>query len=208
MTNRRRPRRRLGSNPGSPRGHPELLRPLPHQINADSKTLPEDERMLLNMIFLKYATANEMLNLLKPYFGEGATASVYEPANLIIIQDNARNMRRTMELIALFDGDQFAGQRVRLFELEHSRPSDMQKELDSIFKAYAMSDKSQSVKFLPVDRINVLIAVAPNPGIFQQVETWIAKLDIEVKSTAGAVDTYVYRMRYARAETIALAIMA
>ena len=58
------------------------------------------------------------------------------------------------------------GAVVRLFELENSRPSDMQKELDSVFKAYALSDKSQSVKFLAVDRINMLIAVAPNPGIF------------------------------------------
>src|SRR5206468_12457186 len=140
--------------------------------------------------------------------GESATASVYEPANLILLQDNARNMKRTMELLALFDGDQFAGQRVRLFELENSRPSDIQRELDQIFKAYALSDKSQSVKFLAVDRINVLIAIAPNPGIFQQVETWIQKLDIAVKTSAGAVNTFVYRMRYARAETIALAIMA
>ena len=69
-----------------------------------------------------------MLNLLKPFFGEGATASVYEPANLLIIQDNARSMRRTMDLIAMFDGEQFAGQRVRLFEIENSRPSDLAKD--------------------------------------------------------------------------------
>jgi general secretion pathway protein D len=96
---------------------------------------------------------------------------VYEPANLLLIEDNARSMKRTMDLIALFDSDQFAGQRVRLFEVENSRPSDLQKELDSIFKAYALSDKAAgSVKFIPVDRINTIIAVAPNPGIFTQVE--------------------------------------
>ena len=67
---------------------------------------------------------------------------VYEPANLLLIEDNARSMRRTMELIALFDSDQFAGQRVRLFEMENSRPSDLQQELDQVFKAYALSDKA------------------------------------------------------------------
>jgi general secretion pathway protein D len=182
--------------------------PLPPQVNPDQKNIPDDERMTLNMIFLKYATAGEMLNLLKPFFGEYAAASVYEPANLLIIQDNARSMRRTMELISMFDGDQFAGQRVRLYELSYARPSDMQRELDQIFKAYALSDKSQSVKFVPVDRINVLIAVAPNPGIFQKVQEWIDKLDVIVKSSAGAVNSYVYRLRYGRAETIAMAIMA
>src|SRR5205823_12445700 len=115
---------------------------------------------------------------------------------------------RYMELLALFDADTFAGQRVRLFEIENSRPSDLQKELESVFKAYALSEKSGAVKFIPVDRINTLIAVASNPGIFTQVEEWIKKLDVAVKTAAGAVNTYVYRLKYARAETVAMAIMA
>ena len=78
-------------------------------------------------------------------------------------------MKRTMELISLFDSDTFAGQRVRLFDVNNSRPSDLVKELDSVFKAYALSEKSSAVKFIPVDRINTLIAVAPNPGIFAEV---------------------------------------
>jgi general secretion pathway protein D len=177
-------------------------------MTADAKTLPDDERMVLNLIFLKYTTATEMANLVKQWMGEGGTISVYEPANLIIMQDNARSMRRVMDLINLFDSDTFAGQRVRLFPVENSRPSDLVKELDSVFRSYALSDKSQSVKFLPVDRINTIIAVAPNPGIFERVQEWIRKLDIAVKSSAGQVNSYVYRLRYARSETIAMAIMA
>jgi general secretion pathway protein D len=182
--------------------------PISPMTNADPKTLPDDERMIMNMIFLKYATAGEIANLIKPFLGEGAFASTYEAANLLIIEDNSRSMKRTMELIALFDSDQFAGQRVRLFEVENSRPSDLQKDLDAVFKAYALSEKGSAVKFIPVDRINTIIAVAPNPGIFAQVETWIGKLDIAVKASAGAVNSYVYRLKYARSETVAMAIMA
>jgi general secretion pathway protein D len=182
--------------------------PLSPVLNADPKTLPDDERMILNLVFLKYATAAEIAKLMQPFLGEGGTVIPYEPANLLMIQDNARSMKRYMELLALFDSDTFAGQRVRLFEVENSRPSDLQKELESVFKAYALSDKAAAVKFMAVDRINTLIAVAPNPGIFAQVEEWIKKLDIAVKTSAGAVNTYVYRLKYARAETLAMAIMA
>ncbi len=182
--------------------------PLAPIVNPDGKTLPDDERMLLNLIFLKYASATEIAALIKPWMGEGATLSVYDPANLLIMQDNARSMKRTMDLIAMFDSDTFAGQRVRLFEVENSRPSDLTKELDSVFKSYALSEKGQSVKFIAVDRINTIIAVAPNPGIFEKVEEWIKKLDIAVKSSAGQVNSYVYRLRYARSETLAMAIMA
>jgi general secretion pathway protein D len=182
--------------------------PVEPTINADPKTLPEDERMILNMIFLKYATAGEMDKLLKPFYGEGATSSTYEAANLLIIQDNSRSMKRTMELLAMFDADTFAGQRVKLFEIENSRPSDLAKELDTVFKAYALSDKAGAVKFLPVDRINTIIAVAPNPGVFNDVSKWIERLDVSVKSSAGAVNNYVYRLKYGNAGTVAMAIMA
>jgi len=182
--------------------------PVDPQVNADPKTLPDDERMILNLIFLKYATASEMEKLITPFLGEGAAHSVYDAANLLILQDNSRSMRRTMELIAMFDSDTFASQRVRLFDINHSRPSDLVKELESVFKAYALSEKNAAVRFIPVDRINTLIAVAPNPGVFKEVEDWIKKLDIEQKITAGTTTNYVYRLKYGRAETVAAAIMA
>ena len=134
---------------------------------AASKELPDDERMLLNLIFLKYATAPEMFKLLEPFLGESAKMTSYDPANLLLILDNSRNMKRTLELIALFDSDSFAGQRVRLFEVSHGRPSDIVKELDTVFKAYSMSEKNSAIKFMPLDRINTIIAVAPNPGVFR-----------------------------------------
>jgi general secretion pathway protein D len=176
--------------------------------DADPKTLPDDERLLLNMVFLKYATATEIDKLLSPFMGEGAMHTVYDPANLLLIQDNSRNMRRTMELIEMFDSDTFAGRRVRLFDVAHSRPSALVKDLESVFKAYSLSNSSSAVKFIPVDRINTLIAVASNPGAFEQVKEWITKLDIQVKSPAGDVDNYVYRLKYGRAETVGMAVTA
>ena len=91
-------------------------------MNADPKTLPDDERMIFNFVFLKYATAAEILKLIQPFLGEGAQASAYDPANLLMIEDNSRSMKRTMELIAMFDSDTFAGQRVKLFDIQTAGP--------------------------------------------------------------------------------------
>src|ERR1700678_1569502 len=95
--------------------------------NADPKTLPDDERMVLDLIFLKYATADEIEKLLAPFMGEGASHSTYLPANLLIIEDNSRSIKRMMDLIYLFDSDTFAGQRVKLFDVTNSRPTDLAK---------------------------------------------------------------------------------
>jgi len=182
--------------------------PIEPMVNMDQKTLPQDERMILDLIFLKYSTAKEIESLITPFLGEGASHSVYEPANLLILQDNARNMKRTLQLVDMFDSETFAGQRVKLFNVDNSRPSDLAKELERVFKAYALSDKESPVKFIPVDRINVIIAVAPNPGVFPQVQNWIDKLDLAVNVQAGEVSTYVYRLKYSRAATTAMAITA
>jgi general secretion pathway protein D len=107
--------------------------PLPAAVNG--KDFPDDERMALNLVFLKYATAGEILKLIQPFLGEGAAAATYDPANLLILQDNNRNMKRTMDLLALFDSDAFVSQRVHLFEVSNGRPTDLVKQLESIFKA-------------------------------------------------------------------------
>ena len=174
--------------------------PIHPQVNI--KDFPDDESMLLNMIFLKYMTAAEMEAILKPFLGESASVISYPPANLLMIQDNSRNMKRTMELINLFDSDLFAGQRVQIYTVENSRPSDLVKELDTVFKAFALSEKAQAVKFLAIDRINTILAVAANPGAFTEVKNWIGKLDVPVRVPAGAVDNYVYKLKYRRAENL------
>ncbi len=175
---------------------------LPLAPQVDMKDFPDDERMLLNLIFLKYMTAPEMETILKPFISESAAMSTYAPANLLLIEDNSRNMKRSVELIKLFDSDQFAGQRVQLFTTQNSRPSDLVKELDTVFKAYALSEKVSAVRFIAIDRINTIIGVAANPGIFKEVTNWIGKLDLPASVAAGGVENYVYRLKYGRAENV------
>ena len=182
-----------------------LHQPIEPQMSP--KDFPGDDQIMLNLVFLKYTTVDELAKVLNEFIGENAKIISYSPVNLLFILDNRRNMKRTMELIQLFDSDQFANQRVHLFEVKNGKPTDLAKELDGIMKSISLNDKSSPVKFLPVDRINLLIGIAPNAGVFTTVEDWLKKLDIPVKVTAGTVDNYVYRVRYQRGECIAPALM-
>ena len=58
------------------------------------------------------------------------------------------------------------------------------------------------MQFLPIDRVNTILAVAPNPGVFAEVEKWLVKLDITPKVTAGSIENNVYRLKYGRAEIL------
>ncbi len=179
--------------------------PIPPEV--DPKQIPEDDQLMLNLVFLKYASVQEVAKLLEPFIGEGAATWAYPPANLLLVLDSRRNMRRTMELISMFDSDVLTNQRVRIFEVKHGRPSDLASELETIMKSISLSQEAAPVRFLPINRLNLIIAIAPNPGVFERVEAWLKRLDQPQQVTVGTVDNYVYRVRYRRAEALAAAIM-
>lgn len=182
--------------------------PLPPETKTDPNSIPEDDRTMLNLVFLKYVTAEELAKVLEPFQGENARIYVYAPANLLFVLDSHRSMRRLMELVAMFDSDQLANKRVRVFAVKNGRPTDLAKELDNISKAIALSEKNSPIKFLPIDRINTIIAVASNPGAFTEVEEWLAKLDVPIKVAAGGIKDYVYRVHYGDAVSMACSIQA
>lgn len=181
--------------------------PLSPSSQIDPTKMPDDERFILNLVFLRYVTSAEMAKILTAFIGEGAQITSYDPANLLILLDNSRNMKRSLELINLFDNDTLAGQRVKAYTVKNGKPSDIAKELETVFKAISLNDKGGSTKFLPIERINTILAIAPNPGVFPKVEEWIEKLDVPAKPTAGDIDNYVYRLKYARAETLGGTLM-
>jgi len=179
---------------------------MPMHPEINQKNIPEDDQTILNLVFLKYVSVDELIKVLTEFKGENSEMIGYAPANLLFLLDSRRNMHRTMELIAQFDSDLFANQRVRLYEVKNVKPSDAAKDLENIFKSISLDSKTSPVRFIGVDRINTMIAVASNPGVFDNVAEWLKKLDIPIKITAGTIDNNVYRVIYGRAECLAQAL--
>jgi general secretion pathway protein D len=172
------------------------------------KDIEADDQEMLNLVFLKYTTAEELSGVLKNFIGNNGQIISYAPANLLLLLDSRRMMRRTMELVALFDNDALANQRVHTYEVTNGRPKDIAKELEDIFKSIALNGKNSPIRFLPIDRLNTIIAVAPNPGAFSEVSKWVEKLDVPAKSAAGGLENYVYRVKYGDATCLSQAIMS
>ncbi|MFM2123694.1 MAG: hypothetical protein RL328_145, partial [Acidobacteriota bacterium] len=173
---------------------------------SDNSAIPEDDRTMLNLIFLKYVTVEEVSKVLAQFTDDRTLIQSYKPANLLFIMDSRRNLRRLMDLIALFDSDELAGERIRIFDVQNTLPSELLKDLENVLKSISLDNTTSTVRFLPVDRIGKLIAVAPNPGVFERVETWLKTLDVPITETSTVIDTYVYRVNYGRADCLAMAL--
>ena len=173
--------------------------PISPVTQNDPSKVSDDERLVLNLVFPgNTQTSGEMAKVLLPFIGDGGQLNSYDPGNLLVILDNSRNMKRTLELISQFDSETFAGQRVRAFEVKNGRPSDIAKDLTEVFKAYSLSNGREhgAVQFIGIDRVSTILAIAPNPGAFTEVERWLAKFDIIPKTAAGGLQNYVYKLKY------------
>jgi general secretion pathway protein D len=172
---------------------------------ADGQEIPEDERMVLNIVRLRYSTAADVAAVLSPFLGQGGRTVPIEKANTLLILDNSRNMRRTMELIALFDTESLSDQRMRLFEIENGLASVLAQELEQIFTALSLSEDQTAIRFVPLQRINALLAVSGSASVFSEVESWVRKLDKSV--TVGGVKNFVYRVQYGLATNLASTLL-
>ena len=187
----------------SPSGEIPRL-PISPQTDPDAE-FSDDERMILNVIRLRYTTASDISVVLEPFLGPGALVQVVEQGNLLFILDNSRNMRRTMELIALLDTEEMTSQRMRLFPVENSLASTMASDLSRIFAAFSFTETPLGIQFLPIERISSVLVVSGNPSVFEKVEEWIEKLDQPV--AAGGVQTFVYRVQYGLAFQLAQTLL-
>ena len=174
--------------------------PVSPRLDA-GRDLPEDERLILNVLRLQYSPAADLGKVLEPFLGEGAKYSVIEALNILILLDNSRNMRRTIELIELFDTEEMVRQRIRLFAVKNSLAKTLADELESVFTAFSISEEQSAVQFIPIDRINSILVVSGAVRVFDEVETWIKKLDKSV--TVGGVQNFVYRVQYGFAPALA-----
>jgi general secretion pathway protein D len=93
-------------------------------------------------------------------------------------------MQKLLTLIDTIDLSIFDTMHVRFYELEESEAEDLAKELEDLFSALGVDAKQKKgsrggevVQFIPIERLNMILAVSSMPEIFTKVSEWIAKLD-------------------------------
>ena len=153
-------------------------RQLPLDVRRDPgpSASPAGESRVLQIVPMNFVPAADMAELLNPYLSDGGDITYHQGANYLIITDTPANVGKLLELVRIFDSDVFGGKRVRVYALENSRATSLVLELESIFAGYAMAEESP-VRFIPIPRLNSVLAISPGAGGFGEVDRWIARLD-------------------------------
>ncbi len=178
---------------------------LPIPITREPGKPPSEERYTTQIIILNYIPVAEVSKMIKPFLSDGADIIEHPPHNILILNDLASNVKKSLDIIALFDTDIFAGMRVRIYPILNSDVSEIAKEMERIFSSLEVSTKSgrgAGITFTPITRINSLLVISSIPNIFERVEGWLKELD-KTPAEGTKLSVFVYYVQNAKAKDLA-----
>lgn len=131
----------------------------------------------VQVVPLRYISATEMEKILKPIAPEGAIARVDTARNLLILKSDSRSVASLLEMVDLFDVDYMAGMSFALLPVKNTSANGLVAELDQLFGAASGTPMAGLVRFIPIERLNAVMAISPQPQQLEQVQTWMERLD-------------------------------
>jgi general secretion pathway protein D len=166
---------------------------------------PSEENYTIQIVSVKYIPVAEVSKIIKPFLSDGADIIEHPPNNILIIGDVASNVKKSLDIIGLFDIDIFTDLRVRIYPILHSDVNEVAKEMEKIFSSFEVSTKSGrgvGITFTPITRINSLLVVSSIPSIFEKVERWLKELD-RIPTEGSKFSVFVYYVQNAKAKDLA-----
>ena len=179
--------------------------PIPPSTTREPGKPPSEEKYSIQIVSLKYIPVTEVSKMIKPFLSDGADIVEHPPHNILIIGDLASNVKKSVDIINLFDLDIFTDLRVRIYPLLNSDVNEVAKEMERIFASFEVSTKSGrgvGITFTPITRINSLLAVSSIPNIFEKVEGWLKELD-RIPTEGTKYSVFVYYCQNAKAKDLA-----
>ncbi len=169
------------------------------QLGNSSRALPPGYSV--QIIPLKYTGVRQMMTILEPFVREATSIRADDLRNLIIVSGTEQELRHILDTIDMFDVNWLAGMSMGLFTLQSADVKTVMTELE---KALGTPDKSPLagiLRIIPIERLNALLIVTPQPAYLDEAKKWIERLD--KGDAGGGVRFYVYQVQNGRAERIA-----
>lgn len=154
----------------------------------------------INIIPLNYASATAMRTLLEPFVSPGSLRAD-DARNLLIFSGTGNSARDLMEMVEIFDVDWMRGMSFALFPIQVAEVKNLVGELESVFLQDGKSPLAGLIRFVPIERLNAVLAISPQAAYLDRAQTWIERLDRGVEGAGRRI--FVYYVENGRSADIA-----
>lgn len=144
----------------------------------------------MRVIPVKNVSVDNIAELLKPLLQEKTLLTVDGRRNLLVVSGAADDIARIMDMVNTFDVDVLKGRSFALFPLAHVDAETLIKELDEVFYKKAKGDEDQFFRFIPIERLNAVLAITHQARYLHDIEQWVSRLDKANSTTGGGVNVY------------------
>ncbi len=149
---------------------------------------------------LHYVAAAEMQRLLEGMQPAQAIVHADIGRNLLIIQGTQAERAAILDEVALFDVDWLAGMSFGMFTPKYTDAKGLVKELNQVLGG-AGGPLGGIVKLIPIERLNTVLVISPQPRYLDQMQRWIARLDRPGVGSDRRI--FVYAVQNGRASDLA-----
>ncbi|MEW6691617.1 MAG: type II secretion system secretin GspD [Pseudomonadota bacterium] len=152
----------------------------------------------VQVVPLRYIAVQEMQKILEPFVTDGGLLKVDERRNLLILAGSSAELQGWLDTIDTFDVDWLKGYSVGMFPLENADAKSVAAELQKIIGG---EGKDSMIRLEPIERLNALLVVTPQPAYLEQMKTWVDRLDRAGSGPGSRL--YVYQAKNRKASELA-----
>ncbi len=168
--------------------------PIAIYYGRDAEHLPDEDRMIVQIIPFLYMPPQAIINLLQPMIS--ANGSIYEAKDLnaLVLTDLSSNVRRLLSIINALDIKNYQNTKVDVYAVKNARVGEMIKDLQTVFVALGYSE---GISFIEAPMYKSIIVVNKFPHLASLIDEWIEKLD------SNTVKIRLIKMEYVSPEVVA-----
>lgn len=144
----------------------------------------------VRVIPVRNVAVDNISDLIKPLLHDKTLLSVDSRRNLLVVSGAADELARIVDMVNTFDIDILKGRSFALFPLAHVDAETLIKELDEVFYKKAKNDEDQFFRFIPIERLNAVLAITHQARYLKDIEQWVTRLDRANSTTGGGVNVY------------------
>ncbi len=158
----------------------------------------DDDKVVTQIIALKYANADEVKNMLTPLISKTSVLVAHVKSGILIVTDYGSNISRLIDIIRSVDVPPDNEEMVSI-ALKNASAENVAKALSQLFVAgpAQRGERPEQVKIIPFERTNTLIVFASKASV-ARVREVVQKLDADVPRNEG--NLRVVYLQHANAE--------
>jgi len=155
----------------------------------------------VTIVPLRYVGANAAAQFIGPLLSLPEQIRVDEARNLVLFVGNAAERQNVVRTLGEIDVDWMAGRSVGIFPLQTATPESLIPELEGLYMPLdGLDQQVRGVRFLPMSRLNAVLAIASQPEQLVEIERWVQRLD---RGSGSSVQFFVYQLQHTAARDLA-----